>query len=406
MASFSGFLRKSPSGRLKILFEKRGVDIPPGFNWQSAGRGRKLVSEIKSLINALPALKQEEIKAELDFLASLANDRGMLAAEQVCSALGISLEGFEGSQDVILMLATEYPKALERVGTQASFSQRYGGRSWSAFQFEDDGKPWALECHDARAAFVRDTIRMLQIPDHRKHEEDWYTSCRVSPITGEVTEIVHATIYVEDRAASELVFSPFEGLVRQVYQRVMEVGIACDPKERIVEICANGKKDKRDKCAEVFAKHFASDSPPPVEAPRRDVLLEVLRSNPDLRTEPADGIARVEVSALELWANGGGFARYERRGVDETIYQFLQRQFGNASPLKGFGWSITGATLRIYMNAHEGKRARTLTVTLRTPNTTTIPNTTDKDRQFVMQLLERWKLVAPPPTGFDVIEAA
>jgi len=54
----------------------------------------------------------------------------------------------------------------------------------------------------------------------------------------------------------------------------------------------------------------------------------------------------------------------------------------------------------------DGKRAKTLTVTLRSPNTTTIPNKTDAERQFVMTLLDRWKLIAPPPEPFDVIEVA
>ncbi|WP_155886752.1 hypothetical protein [Actibacterium atlanticum] len=364
------------------------------------------MTEISALLDDLTTRKQDALKAELDHLASLANDKGMLAAEQICPALGIDLEGLEGVQDVILMLAIDHPQALERVGVLASLSQRYGGKSWSAFQFEDDGKPWALESEDARTAFVSDAIGILELPDHRKREADWYTSFRIHPITGEESEIVHATIYVEDRAASELAFGASEGLERQVFQRVMEVGIACDPTNRIVEICANGGKKMRDQYATVFSKHFAPDTPPPIEAPRREVLLETLRAHPSFVIEPSGGIDRVEVSALECFATGGGFARFERRGEDETVYQFLTRHFGEVSPLKTRGWTITGATLRIFLKAQEGKRARTLTITLRTPNTTTIPNKTETDRQFVMRLLERWKLVAPPPEDADVIEAA
>lgn len=406
MASFSGFIRKAPSPRLKVWFETHGLEIPEEFNWQSEGRSTAFVANIKSLIEALPALKQDALKAELDYFASLATDTGMMVADEICPASGIDLDGLEGIEDVILMLASEHPNVLERVGVLASFRQRYGGRTWSAFQFEDDGQAWALESDEARAAFVGEAIGILDIPEHRKREADWYTSYRTHPITGEETEIVHATIYVEDRSASELTFGSSDELERQVFQRVMEVGMACDPKARIVEICARGGKKTRDQYARVFSKHFAPDSPSPVEAPRRDVSLETLRSNPELRTEPADGITRVEVSALELWASGGGSARYERRGDDETIYQFLARHFGDASPLIGRGWRITGATLRLVKAAQDGKRARTITVTLRSPNTTTIPNTTDRDRQFVMRLLERWQLVAPPLSSVDVIEAA
>lgn len=406
MASYSGFIRKSPSKGLAQFFSNRSVDIPDDFNWQSDGRGTDFVKDLNAIIDELPALKQDRIKAELDHLASLAAPNTMTAAEQICTPLGIDLEGLEGVQDVLLMLTTDHPKTLERVSVQASLMQRTGGRNWSAFQFEDDGKPWALNDETARTSFVNDAISILQLPDHRKRDADWFTSIRLDPITGEETEIIQATIYVEDRAESELTFGASDGLERKVFQRVMEVGIACNPMDRIVEICAKGGKKDRDQYARSFAKHFAPQSEPPIEAPRREVTLDRLRSKPDFLIEPADGIERVEVSKLDFFAIGGGFASFERKGEDESIYHFLGRSFGDKSPLNAPGWMITGATLRIIMAPRDGKRAKTLTITLRSPNTTTIPNKTETDRQFVLDLLERWKLIAPLTPSFDVIEAA
>ena len=307
---------------------------------------------------------------------------------------------------MLLMLATDHPKTLERVSVQASLMQRTGGRNWSAFQFEDDGKSWTLDDETARTSFVNDAISILELPDHRKREADWFKSIRLDPITGEETEIIQATIYVEDRAESELTFGLSEGLERKVFQRVMEVGIACNPTDRIVEICAKGGKKDRDKYAQSFAKHFAPLSEPPIEAPRREVTLDRLRSKPDFLIEPADGIERVEISALDFCAASGGFARFDRKGDEESIYHFLGRQFGDRSPLLAAGWIITGATLRIVLAPREGKRSKTLTITLRSPNTTTIPNKTETDRQFVLDLLERWKLIASLEPSFDVIEAA
>lgn len=405
MASFSGFIRKSPDARLASFLTAHRVSAPDDFNWQSEGRGTALVNDISALIADLPDVQQDKVKAELDHLASLATAQGMIAAEQICSAQRINLEGLQGVQDVLLMLAIDHPKILERVAVQASLMQRTGGKNWSAFQFEDDGKPWALGDEFARAGFVADAIAILNLPEHRKREADWYTSIRVHPITGEETEILQATIYVEASAESELTFGPSDGLERQVVQRVLEVGIACNAKERIVEICARGGKKIRDEYASAFSKHFAPQSAPPVETPRRDVLLNTLKSTPSFTTEPADGIANIEVSSLEFYSAGGGFARFERRGDDETIYQFLERQFGERSPTNAAGWAIIGATLRIALTPQDGKRAKTLTVTLRSPNTTTIPNKTETERQFVMNLLERWKLLAIRPEQFDVIEA-
>lgn len=404
MASFSGFIRKSPDARLASFLTASGVDAPDDFDWQSQGRGTALVNDINALIADLPDLRQDKLKAELDHLASLATPQGMTAAEQICSAQRIDLEGLQGIQDVLLMLAIDHPKTLERVSVQASLMQRTGGKNWSAFQFDDDGEPWALGDDTARAGFVTDAIAILDLPDHRKREADWYTAIRVHPITGEETDILQATIYVEANAESELTFGPSQGLERQVVQRVLEVGIACNAKERIVEICARGGKKIRDEYAASFSKHFAPKSPPPVETPRRDVLLGNLTSPPSFPTEPADGVACVEVSSLEFYSTGGGFARFERRGDDESIYQFLERQFGGRSPIHAAGWTIIGATLRIALAPQEGKRAKTLTVTLRSPNTTTIPNKTEAERQFVINLLERWKLLATRPEQFDVIE--
>ena len=404
MASFSGFLRKAPSARLKAFLEAKGVEMPEDFDWNSAGRGTAFVADLNAMIDELPDRQQDRLKAELDHLASLSNETVMISAEQVCPVMGIDLEGSEGVQDVLLMLALDHPQAFERVAVQASLNRRTGGRNWSAFQFDDDGTAWALEDDAARAAFVGEAIEILNLPAHRKREADWYQAVRVHPITGEETEIVQATIYVEDRAASELTFGASEGLERQVFQRVLEVGIACNPAERIVEICAAGGKKIRDEYAQAFSKHFAPHSEPPVEAPRREVLLNTLRSDPSFEVEPADGVERIEVSSLEFFSTGGGFARFEKRGDGETIYQFLERRFGQVSPTKAGGWTITAATLRIVMAAQDGKRRRTLTVTFRTPNTTTIPNKTETDRQMVLNLLERWKLIAPATQDVNVIE--
>mgnify|MGYP000280072587 CR=1 FL=1 len=105
MASFSGFIRKSPDARLAAFLNAKGVHAPDDFNWQSEGRGTALVNDINGLIADLPDLKQDRVKAELDHFVSLATAQTMTAAEQICSAQRIGLEGLQGIQDVLLMLA-------------------------------------------------------------------------------------------------------------------------------------------------------------------------------------------------------------------------------------------------------------------------------------------------------------
>lgn len=406
MASNSGFIRKAPARRLCQFFESRRVDIPNDFDWTSEGRGSALVRSIDALLDGLPGKQQDGLKAELDLLASLSDGNGMLSADQVCRGHNVDLEGLEGTQDILLLLAIEHPQILDRVAAQASLLRRTGGKKWSSFQFEDDGTPWALDDEAAREAFLDDAIEILELPRHRQREADWYKMVRVHPITGEETDIVRATIYVQDRAESELAFGPQSSLERQIVQKVVEVGLACNPMERIVEVCARGGKKVLDEYARSFTNHFAPGSKPPVEVPRREVTLERLRRSEEFETEPADGIERVEVSALDFFSSGGGFCRVERRGQEESTYQFLERRFGDFSPLKAGGWQIVAATIRIVLAQADEKRKRTLTVTLRTPNTTTLPNKTETDRKFVFDLLERWRLLAPPPDNDDLFEAA
>ncbi|WP_221931681.1 hypothetical protein [Palleronia caenipelagi] len=389
---------------MRCFLAPRGVDAPEDFDWTSEGRGTALVRSVEKLIGNLPDLQQDRLKAELDHLASLSDSNGLTCAEQICAPLGIDLEGLEGVQDVLLTLAKDHPDLIDRVSAQASLMRRTGGRNWSGFQFEQDGKPWALDNESARAAFLEDTIAILELPTHRKREADWYTVIERHPITAEETEHTWATIYVEERAESELAFGATQTLERQLVQKVLEVGISCDVQSRRVEICAKGGKKIRDQYADAFAKHFAPHSNPPVETPRREVFLDRLRSPSIFETEPADEIDRIEVSSLDFFGTSGGFARFEKRGDAETIYQFLDRRFGATSPLSASGWNLMGATLRIYLAAQEGQRRRSLTVTLRTPNTTTLPNKTEKHRQFVFDLLERWELLAPPPNDDDLFE--
>lgn len=407
MASFSAFIRKSPSARLRAFLEARGVHAADDFDWNSDGRGTAFVRSIEALIEGMPDRQQDTVKAELELLAELSSENGMNGVEHVCAGEGIDLEGIEGVEDALLMLATQWDRIIiDRIQVQASYLHKNGGKQWARFQFPDDGKPWALDQKSAQDEFLAETVEILKLPAHRKREADWFHPIRVDPATGEGVKLTQATIYVEDRAESELAFGE-NSLERQTVQKVLEVGVVCDPEERIVEICAKGGHKVRDQYLKSFAKHFAPQSEPPVQVPRRNVRLGVLRSAPELVIVPADGIERVEVSSLSFRSSDGAFLMAEKRGEDETLYQLLKRRFGAASPLQARGWHIVAATLRIFKAPRDGKKGHVLTVTLRTPNTTSVPNKTEAERTFVVGLLERWELLAPPPTKaelFEVIE--
>ncbi|MDO6481918.1 hypothetical protein [Shimia thalassica] len=337
MASFSGFIRKSPPVRLRDFLGARGVLADGDFDWCSDGRGAAFVKSIEALIACLPDAKQDVVKAELELLAELSSDDGMSGVAHVCAGEGIDLEGYEGVEDILLMLAVQFDRVMiDRVQVQASYLRKSGGKQWARFQFPDDGTQWVLDQQSAQDAFLAETVGILKLPAHRKREADWFHPARTDPVSGADIQLTQATIYVEDHAESELAFGE-TSLERHTRQKVLEVGVVCDPKERIVEICAKGGHKIRDKYLQAFSQHFAPHSTPPVLVPRRNVRLEVLRSAPALATVPADGIERVEVSSLSFRSTDGAFLMAEKRGADETLYQFLKRRFGGASPLQAGG---------------------------------------------------------------------
>ena len=403
MASLNTFIRKSPPERLRRFLVARDVHAGGDFDWSCDGPGGAFVKAIEALLAGLPDAQQDAVKAELELLAELASDDDSGVAH-VCAGEGIDLEGCEGAEDVLLMLATQFDrKMIDRVQVQASYLRKSGGRQWARFQFHDDGKPWVLDQKSAQDSFLNAIVKILKLPKHRKRDADWFHTIRTDPATDWKTKLTQATIYVEDHATSELAFGK-TNLERHTRQKVLEVGVVCDPKERIVEICAKGGHKIRDECLQAFSNHFAPQSKPPVQVPRRNVRLEVLSKAPELLTVPADGIERVEVSSLSFRSTDGAFLMAEKRGEDETLYQFLQRRFGAASPLQAGGWNIVATTLRIFKARRDGKKGHVLTVTLRMPNTTSVPNKTEAERAFVFDLLERWELLDPPPTKADLFE--
>ena len=152
---------------------------PSNFDWSSNGRGTALVRALDELLLSLPDGRQDTIRADLDLLNSISDTNGLMAAERICTAQDISLEGSEGVQDVLLMLSTNHPQLIDRIAAEASLMRRTGGKNWSAFQFDDDGKSWALDDEVARAAFLQDALAILELPDHRKREAEWYKNSSI-----------------------------------------------------------------------------------------------------------------------------------------------------------------------------------------------------------------------------------
>ncbi len=395
MANRKSFIRKSPRKRLGRYLQTREAKISDEFDWSADRKLSEFIDCVATIIEDQYPKIQDRIMAELDLLASLANDSGAVAIHQICDWEGINLEGFEGIQDKLLFLAIERPELLNRIAANASFAGQLHGKFWSTFQFTgDDNTLFRLDDEPSQKSFMSEVLQILDLPEHRKHEADWYKSIITDPVSNSETTIHHANIYVEDHAEVHLSFNE-EALERSIIQTVAEISIACNPKEKCLDIFAKGPNRKRKECAAAFAQHLAPNATKSIETPRRNVLLERLRREGTFELEPSDGVTSVEVLTLELASNNGLISVFHARKANGSIYNLLSKKYGDKSALLDSSQHIIAAVLQITLTPTDGRRGKRLNVKLRAPNSTNMPNKTEKDWYLVQGLLERWGLLEP-----------
>lgn len=136
---------------MRDFLEARGAHADGDFDWCIDGRGSAFVKAIEALLAGLSDAQQDAVKAELELLTELSSDDGMSGVAHVCAGEGIDLEGHEGVEDILLMLAIQFDRVMiDRVQVQASYLRKSGGKQWARFQFPDDGQPWVLDQQGAQ----------------------------------------------------------------------------------------------------------------------------------------------------------------------------------------------------------------------------------------------------------------
>lgn len=403
MANPKTLFRKATTDQLRRYFDKRRVRISEEFEWTLTGKG--LADALEDVLVKQPQKLEDEVRSELDMICVLSERDGWTALEERCRAEEIDLDDFDSPHDAAFMLVLDYPVIFESILAAASLKRRNGGRDWSHFAFSNADRSAAISDPKLRDSFVKRALAILKTPAGRRSEADWYDVIRIDPATGVPIRVSQVTIYVEERPDVALAFDASSTIQRLVSPRVAELGFAFDPVDRVFEVCARGPRNMRAEYASAFSSVFLGEEVKPIEIEDRPINFLPLSEPPDFRIDPKDSIEQIEVSELSFWHDGGGFASFQHRAKDETIYDFLERQFGPMSPLRADGWKMTAATLRIIRHI-EGERRKTLTIDLKSLNRTTLRNKTEKDRAFVKALLERWGILEPVKTPETVFEEA
>ena len=391
MASYKSLFRKTSSKRLQIYLKKRIADFPESFDWTQ--QSTALVSALEEKIHSLPLALKDELIGEIGGIIELTDWAGQKAIEEICRARKIDLDSCEGAHDRALMLALDHYTVFEQAFSEASFRRRTGGKHWTNYSFDRDGNAPNLNDEADRESFIANIRSILEIDPRRDSDADWYEALK--QIGNDTRRTYQATIYIEEQNESRLGFGA-QGISRHTVPRVGEIGLSYDPEDACLEICAPGRKKQHDEFARAFAAQFFNAKVEPVPVPYREIDFSRLRSDQNFVRELKDRIEHYEVSELVFFGQAGRKASFEKRGTDETIFEFLKQDFGDQSPLRKPGWNINGATIRIVRSPVSGKgRKKTITVDLKFPNRTNIRNRTEEDREFIMKLFERWRIFLP-----------
>ena len=199
--------------------------------------------------------------------------------------------------------------------------------------------------------------------------------------------------FPEDYSTSELQYVE-SNLVAQNRKSVMEVGFIFWPDEGTLEIGAHGKKQEIQALQHIFCQHaLGMEELPPIRNDQVFRLNELKRRYFDFPTDPEDRIESVEVVALRFNLTGNK----DRKVLIEqssdslgSLHDWIARALNQVKvPLAM--WEVTQAKIKVTWRLEPGKRQKTLTFTLTTPDSSTLK---DMPHHLVIkEYLKRWNLM-------------
>jgi hypothetical protein len=198
-----------------------------------------------------------------------------------------------------------------------------------------------------------------------------------------LAQIIHYSLYIEGLPECSLEFDREEPR-RRTKRPVIEAVICCDPATGILEVVSKGGRTLRKEIAQSFSARLLDSESALTPVRSRDFDLDRLKRPMSFPTDPSDGIKSVEVTLLRLRNAAGRFGRVtlEVDGEHAAIGGASAAWFGDFDPLRRPEWRVMQAKLRIAFHPEgHGKRAKAITVELRTPNGSNLRDQTRRTPQ-------------------------
>lgn len=384
--SLSTFLRQTPRGLLRAYFDRHGVLGDLDLD----ALKRTQTEPILEAIEALDDRRRARVDADFRDVFSLADKSGTLVIYDQVQALGLPLA------EELAEMENHYHRAMwlflhpEQGGVDLfQRCQAIAGMRELTFTKAKRRRnlPRMVPHHDA-ATLEEMAAGLRRV--YRKQGRGRY--CTVEHYFRPNPDRHCFFAYPEDYSTSELQYEQGE-LARRTRRSVFNVVYVYRPDEGTLEISAPGSRKEITLVKEVFCRTaLGLDGIPPDSDGDCWRLNGLKRLDFSFPTEPADGIASVELLSLRLHPIDTPRRRItveQAPASGEPLHDWLNRVV-DADQVPLHMLDVDQAKVRVVWQAVDGKRPATVTFTLGMPDGVSLKD--DPKHLVIKRYLKAWNI--------------
>lgn len=355
------FLRKTPNALLKEYFNRLSVLNDIDFDTLEETD----IDAVSEALDELPAVRKRDIEVVFRQINEMACKSGVrILVEEAGSVIhNIDLSGtFE-------QMKTHYERAfwvflnhlnVFEIASELAYMDRVG--SWRR-RYVGEGLQPAIKQDD-----LKNLAKALS-EFYKKQGRGHY--CKVDNYLRQIPERHCYFAYPEDYATTDMGYDN-EGKFRHwPVKPAFEVIFVYRPESGFLEVSAKGKKDEIEQLQETFCQTILGLDGLPDDKGKHYDLSKLKDQNFAFVTEPQDGIDDVIIKMLRFDLPGFGNRRItfeaSTKSTEQPVHKLIEQALNKAKiPLDKT--LVAKARLQFKFFAREGKKGKTLTFEISTPD--------------------------------------